>query len=188
MDETAQLASNALVIKNNSKVVEAIALQKTVEASIVMTLLNISDTIVKNGDVICQQFGITTQQWLVLLHLAADPNIAFIEDRNTVRPIFASDLAEALNVSRPNITNLVNTLYEKGLVDQITDRTDRRKKFLTLTDEGRKVLEIIEPYRHRANERLLAQLTTEQKEQMLSALRGSAETLLQDFGTNKSNG
>ena len=66
MNETAQLASNALVIKNNSKVVEAIALQKTVEASIVMALLNISDTILKNGDIICQQFGVTTQHGLRL--------------------------------------------------------------------------------------------------------------------------
>lgn len=185
MNGSVQIASNALVIKNNSKVVEAIAIQKTTEASIVMTLLNITDTIVKNGDIICQQFGITTQQWLVLLHLAADPNIAFVEDRNMVRPIFASDLAEALNVSRPNITNLVNSLSEKGMMDQITDRTDRRKKFLTLTDKGRKVLETIEPYRHRANERLLTQLSAEQKEQMLFFLRSSAETLVEDFGKKK---
>jgi DNA-binding MarR family transcriptional regulator len=182
MNGSVQLASNALVIKNNSEVVEAIALQKTVEASIVMTLLNITDTIVKNGDIICQQFGITTQQWLVLLHLAADPNIAFIEDRNTNRPIFASDLAAALNVSRPNITSLVTTLTEKGMVDQIMDRTDRRKKFLTLTNEGRKVLEAIEPFRHRANERLLKEMSAEQKEQMLGFLRASAETLAEDFG------
>ena len=182
MNVSVQLASNALVIKNNTKVVEAIALQKTVEASIVMTLLNISDTIVKNGDIICQQFGITTQQWLVLLHLAADPNIAFIEDSNINRPIFASDLAEALNVSRPNITSLVTTLIEKGLVDQIMDRTDRRKKFLTLTSEGRKILEAIEPFRHRANARFLTQLSSVQREQFLDFLRSSAETLAQDFG------
>ncbi len=185
MNGSVQLKSNALVIKNNTKVVEAIALQKSTEASIVMTLLNISDTILKNGDIICQQFGITTQQWLVLLHLAADPNIAFIEDRNTERPIFASDLAEALNVSRPNITNLVNTLCEKGMMAQIMDSTDRRKKFLTLTDEGKRVLEAIEPYRSRANKRLLTQLSTEQKEQMLHFLRSSAETLVQDFGKAK---
>jgi DNA-binding MarR family transcriptional regulator len=185
MNGSVQLASNALVIKNNSQVVEAIALQKTVEASIVMTLLNITDTIVKNGDIICQRFGITTQQWLVLLHLAADPNIAFIEENNTEQPIFASDLAEALNVSRPNITNLVTTLTEKGLMAQIMDRTDRRKKFLTLTNEGRRVLEAIEPYRHRANERLLTQMSAEQKEQMLGFLRASAETLVEDFGKAK---
>jgi DNA-binding MarR family transcriptional regulator len=182
MNGNAQSASNALVIKNNSEVVEAIALQKTVEASIVMTLLNITDTILKNGDIICQRFGITTQQWLVLLHLAADPNIAFIEESNVVHPIFASDLASALNVSRPNITNLVTTLTEKGLIDQILDRTDRRKKFLTLTLDGRKVLEAIEPFRYRANERLLTQLSAEQRLQMLDYLRSSAETLAQDFG------
>lgn len=182
MSSRVQLASNALVIKNNSEVVEAIAIQKTVEASIVMTLLNITDTILKNGDIICQQFGITTQQWLVLLHLAADPNIAFIEDSNINRPIFASDLAAALNVSRPNITSLVTTLTEKGLIDQILDRTDRRKKFLTLTAEGRKVLEAIEPFRHKANSRFLTQLSTEKRAQFLSFLRSSAETLVEDFG------
>ena len=53
MNGSVQLKSNALVIKNNTKVVEAIALQKSTEASIVMTLLNISDTILKNGDITC---------------------------------------------------------------------------------------------------------------------------------------
>jgi DNA-binding MarR family transcriptional regulator len=182
MNGNTHLAFNASVIKNNSKVVEAIALQKTVEASIVMQLLHISDSIIKNGDIICQRFGVTTQQWLVLLHLAADPNIAFIEDSNMNRPIFASDLADALNVSRPNITNLVTTLTDKGLIEQIMDRVDRRKKFLTLTGEGRKVLEAIEPFRRLANERFLTQLTTQQKDDFLSFLRASAETLAEDFG------
>jgi DNA-binding MarR family transcriptional regulator len=182
MDGRVHTASNALVIKNNSQVVEAMALKKTVEASIVMTLLNITDTIVKNGDIICQQFGITTQQWLILLHLAADPNIAFVEESKMARPIFASDLAEALNVSRPNITSLVTTLTEKKLIEQIMDKSDRRKKFLTLTIEGRRILEAIEPYRHRANERFLTQLSMGQRAQFLSFLRSSAETLQADFG------
>jgi MarR family transcriptional regulator, temperature-dependent positive regulator of motility len=182
MDGRVHTASNALVIKNNSQVVEAMALQKTVEASIVMAMLNITDTIVKNGDIICQQFGITTQQWLILLHLAADPNIAFVEESKMNRPIFASDLAEALNVSRPNITSLVTTLMDKKLVQQIMDKTDRRKKFLTLTTEGRRILEAIEPFRHRANERFLIQLSSAQRAQFLSFLRSSAETLEADFG------
>ncbi len=182
MNGKVHLASNELVIKNNSIVIDAIALQKTTEASIVMTLLHISDTVIKNGDIICQRFGITTQQWLVLLHLAADPNITFIEESNINRPIFASDLADALNVSRPNITNLVTTLTEKGLIEQIMDRMDRRKKFLILTAEGKKVLENIEPHRKQANERFLTKLSTQQKEQFLSFLRASAETLAEDFG------
>ena len=99
MNGSVQLKSNALVIKNNSKVVEAIALQKSTEASIVMTILNISDTILKNGDIICQQFGITTQQWLVLLHLAADPNIAFVEDRNTTRPGICAASASSITLA-----------------------------------------------------------------------------------------
>lgn len=48
----------------------------------------------------------------------------------------ASELAESLNVTRANITNLLNVLLDKGLIKQYEDSDDRRKKRLSLTKKG----------------------------------------------------
>jgi DNA-binding MarR family transcriptional regulator len=161
-------------------------MKKSVEESIVMAILNISDTIVKHGDIVCQRMGITTQQWRVMLHLANDPNIPFIDDmKSTKDPVLASELAEAFNVSRPNITNLINSLIEKGMVKQIEDAKDRRKKFLTLTDKGEEVLDAIQPIRKKANRRLLEHLDKEEKDHFYDKLMDCLSVLNNDFSLKK---
>jgi DNA-binding MarR family transcriptional regulator len=161
-------------------------LKKSVEESIVMAILNISDTIVKHGDIVCQRMGITTQQWRVMLHLACDPNIPFIDDmKSNKHPILASELAEAFNVSRPNITNLINSLIEKGMVKQVEDAKDRRKKFLTLTEKGEEVLHAIQPVRKKANRRLLEHLDKEEKEHFYDKLMDCLSVLNNDFSLKK---
>ena len=157
-------------------------IQKSLEESIVMALLNLSDSIIKNGDVVCQRMGITTQQWRMMLHLANDPNIPYIDEQPASdRPIVASELANALNVSRPNVTNLINSLIEKGLVSQKEDKKDRRKKFLMLTTEGVKILEEIEPSRRKANRRLLEDFSEEDKTLFLEQLRNCLNIINADF-------
>lgn len=161
-------------------------LKKSVEESIVMAILNISDTMVKHGDIVCQRMGITTQQWRVMLHLARDPNIPFIDEMKTNKhPILASELAEAFNVSRPNITNLINSLIEKGMVKQVEDAKDRRKKFLTLTEKGEEVLIAIQPIRKKANRRLLEHLDKDGKELFYDKLMDCLNVLMSDFSLKK---
>jgi DNA-binding MarR family transcriptional regulator len=161
-------------------------MKKTLEESIVMAILNVSDTMIKHGDIMCQKMGITTQQWRVMLHLAQDPNIPFIDDiKSTKNPVLASELAEAFNVSRPNITNLINSLIEKGLVKQLEDAKDRRKKFLTLTENGEEVLEAIQPIRKKANNRLLEHLNNEEKAHFYNKLMDCLNVLNSDFSLKK---
>jgi DNA-binding MarR family transcriptional regulator len=161
-------------------------MKKTVEESIVMAILNISDTIVKHGDIVCQKKGITTQQWRVMLHLAHDPNIPFRDDMAyTKNPVLASELAESFNVSRPNITNLINSLIEKGLVKQLEDAKDRRKKCLTLTQKGEDILEGIQPFRQKANSRLLEHLDSEEKANFYAKLMDCLAILNSDFSLKK---
>jgi DNA-binding MarR family transcriptional regulator len=121
-----------------------------------------------------------------MLHLAQDPNIPFIDDiKSTKNPVLASELAEAFNVSRPNITNLINSLIEKGLVKQLEDAKDRRKKFLTLTEKGEEVLEAIQPIRKKANNRLLEHLNNEEKSHFYNKLMDCLNVLNSDFSLKK---
>ena len=154
-------------------------IQKTVEESIVLTLLGLADTITKTGEVQCQRFGITMNQYLIMLYLAGDPNIEYIAESAPNRPIVASQLATALNVSRPNITNLLNVLTEKKLISQGRDKGDWRKKPLALTAEGWTLLEKMQPRRMRLNEKLLAQMPVNDRKHFLNCLQKCHDLLMQ---------
>ena len=156
-------------IKNQQ--LKPITLQKSIEESIVMSLFSLADTLLKKGEWHCQRYGITMLQYQILLYLAGDPNIEYIEENRTDCPIVASELAEAMNVSRPNITNLLNLLIEKNLVRQIKKENDWRRKYLVLTDEGWALIEKMHPIKLRINQMLLAHLSEKEKACFLGSLR-----------------
>ncbi len=129
-------------------------IQKTLEESLVFLLLNLANQMQRNGDVIADQVSLTTQQWLILLFIGGDPNIPRMEHLKNDRGFLASEIAESLGVSRPNITVLVNSLIKKGLVEQGSDPDDRRRKRLHLTAKGWQIIHKMEPVRRRFNRAL----------------------------------
>lgn len=143
-------------------------IEKNIDDSLIVNILYVADLLKKKGDNICQPLGITTQQWIILLHLANDPNIPYFDKNIQHKPMMASELADSLNVSRPNITNILHALIDKGLVLQVEDAEDKRRKRLQLTAEGSALIEQIEPFRKAANKRLLASFSDEQKTQCIT--------------------
>lgn len=133
-------------------------IQKTLEESLVFLLLNLANQMQRNGDVIADQVSLTTQQWLILLFIGGDPNIPRMELLKSERGFLASEIAESLGVSRPNITVLVNSLIKKGLVEQGSDPDDRRRKRLHLTAKGWQIIHKMEPVRRRFNRALFTKL------------------------------
>lgn len=111
-------------------------IDSSIEESIVLSILDLSNQLKKIGDEVYQKVGLTTQQWLILLHLAGNPNLPFFKREKHEKALMASELADSLNVTRANITNLLNVLLDKGLVQQYEDAHDRRIKRITLTDKG----------------------------------------------------
>ena len=152
-------------------------IKKSLEGSIILHVLDLANQLKQRGDVLCQSVGITTQQWLILLHLAPDPNLPGIEKLTAERKILGSDLAKALNVSRPNITNLINALLQKGLVTQEEDEHDRRRKHLALTDKGKEILERLEPFRKTSNEMLFGHSSVEDQEKFLKFIQQTSDIL-----------
>lgn len=156
-------------------------IEKNNATKIVWLILEINNLLTKYGDFICQSAGITTQQWLIMLYLAKDPNAPFFEREQHEKPLMASELADALSVSRPNITNLLNGLLKKGLVKQFADGEDRRKKRLELTSQGVKLLAKLEPGRKIFNDNLLEKFSEEQRILFATFLENCNDTILQHF-------
>ena len=156
-------------------------IKKNDASKTIWAILEIADLLKKYGDLITNAEGITTQQWLIMLYLAGDPNIPYFEREPHLKPLMASELAEAFNVSRPNITNLLNGLLKKKYIIQIEDDIDRRKKRLTLAKKGLKLLAKLEPGRKQFNENFLAGLNKTEKKKFLEFLMICNEKIISDF-------
>lgn len=122
-------------------------IEKRVEESLILTLIAIGERLKKRRENICKSLGVSTQQWLILLHLADDPNIPFLSKNKQHLPLMASEIAASLQVSRPNVTNMLNDLIEKELVEQVEDSNDRRRKRLILTSKGNNLITELQPSR-----------------------------------------
>jgi DNA-binding MarR family transcriptional regulator len=142
----------------------------TKEESIVLGVIELASQILKRSSNITRRAGLTTQQWLILLYIKNDPNIPLSRERNLHHGVLASDIADALNVSRPNVTNLIHSLVEKGLITQTRDEDDKRRKRLELTDKAKALLAKIEPLRRDSNRILFEEMTDSDKQKLLNLL------------------
>ncbi|MFI6813523.1 MarR family winged helix-turn-helix transcriptional regulator [Nonomuraea sp. NPDC050328] len=89
----------------------------------------------------------------------------------------AGALNRAAMVTSGAITNRIDRLAGRGLVERIRDEDDRRSVRVRLTDEGWRLIEELVPL-HVANEaRILHTLGEEEREQLAGALRGLLESL-----------
>lgn len=144
-------------------------IDKSLDASLLFSIINLTSQIRLRGDLIYKFAEITTQQYVILLHLAKDPNIPFIAAHNghTHQGMLASELADSMKISRPGITNLLKVLVRKGLIEQVEDNKDRRRKLLQLSETGKQLILEIEPLRKEANAAFLSQFSNEEKAQFL---------------------
>jgi len=158
-------------------------IEKNDSAKTIWHILEIADLLKKYGEMITAREGITSQQWLIMLYLAGDPNIPYFEREEHLKPLMASELAEAFNVSRPNITNLLNGLIKKKLITQVEDDVDRRKKRLKLTKKGDSLLQKLEPGRKEFNENFFEGLSERERKSMLKYLAVCNQTIIDHFST-----
>lgn len=146
-------------------------MEKNTNASVIFHAIKLAETWRKYGDEICKQFGITTQQWLIMLLLANDPNIIYLQEHPQFKPLMASELADAMNVSRANITNLLNVLIQKDLVIQVEDDLDKRRKRLKLSEKGAEIVNGLEPIRVEKNNQFFAESTEEEKQGFIAFVK-----------------
>lgn len=156
------------------------AIEKRTEESLIMAIQELAGIFDKRSSHVAQEMDITSQQWLVLLHLCQDPNIPRLETKSPKEPQdgwLASDLAQAINVSRPYMTTLISSLLDKGLIIRKDDPIDQRKKRLLLSDVGLDAVKVLQPYRQKSNARLFKGIPAEEREIMLRC----AEKCLQNL-------
>jgi|APGre2960657468_1045069.scaffolds.fasta_scaffold00249_9 DNA-binding MarR family transcriptional regulator len=157
-------------------------IKKNQNASLIFHIIRFSVSLRKNGDSITQKYGITAQQWLILLLLSKDPNIIYLQENPQDKPMLAKELATAMDVSRANITNLLNLLLRKKLISQIADVHDKRRKRLTLTKKGKIIVIKLETERYKRNQRLFENYSKIEKEEFINFIKNSLAVIKYDLG------
>jgi DNA-binding MarR family transcriptional regulator len=99
------------------------------------------------------------EPWMELgLTIAQLKSLFFIVDKEKTN---FKKLAEALAVTPPNITGIIDRLVEQGLVSRTENPEDRRIILLQATEKGRNLLNTLKENRNIKMTQILAKLSTE---------------------------
>lgn len=91
--------------------------------------------------------------------------LSHLNDNGKSRP---SDIARALGLTPPNLTNLSEKLVKKKLAIRLADANDRRIIYLDITDKGINMIKKVNEEGKKIREELFEKLTDEERQQLLS--------------------
>jgi DNA-binding MarR family transcriptional regulator len=86
-------------------------------------------------------------------------------------------VAAGLGVGAPNASRICDRLLKAGMVDRREDPGDRRHIALTVTPQGRALLERMNRHRRNAIRRALGTMTTRDRNQLVAALEVFADAV-----------
>jgi DNA-binding MarR family transcriptional regulator len=82
-----------------------------------------------------------------------------------------SEISDRFGISVPAASQLVEKLVQAGYLERAEDPKDRRARLLPLSGKGKKLIEQGFKSRYRWMDELVGELTTEEREQVIEALR-----------------
>lgn len=107
------------------------------------------------------------------LKILSSTQIHYIDLINHKHNPTLSELAKALKVTKPTVTNSIEKLEKLGLVYKIQSDDDRRIQHLHLTKKGMEIAKLHDKFHSVFTEKLVSNLNNEEIKQ-LSAILGKA--------------
>ncbi|GAA1949760.1 MarR family transcriptional regulator [Catenulispora subtropica] len=101
------------------------------------------------------------------LHLGQNHVLALLWEQDGRPP---GEIAAALHVSTPTVVKMATRMTAAGLLTRRRDERDNRLVRLWLTEAGRALRQPVEQERENLENRLTADLTEREREQLISAL------------------
>lgn len=102
---------------------------------------------------------------------------AQILEQIKVTPVSMSHLSRALCCHKSNITQVVDGLNDKGLIERVPSLTDKRVCALKLTPKGRKTCERMEGILHKQATECMKVFTSTEKQTLATLLRKYIEKM-----------
>lgn len=130
------------------------------DQDIILTIFKLDNMLRRMGNRIAGVLGATQQQWAVLGILS--------DAGGTGVPL--SELGKALDVTKGNITGLIDRMERDGLAKRKDDPRDRRVIRAIITPKGRKVLRDIQPVKNQWGHRLFQGFPAKDKRELQALL------------------
>jgi len=132
---------------------------------IILTIFKLDNMLRRMGNRIAGVLGATQQQWAVLdiLYEAGPGGIPL------------SELGKQLDVTKGNITGLIDRMERDGLAKRKDDPRDRRVIRANITAKGKKVLRDIQPVKDQWGSRVFDGFTVREKKELHELLNRLTE-------------
>jgi len=104
------------------------------------------------------QSDLTPRQFAVLVTVSQNEGLS------------QTDLVEKTGIDRSTLADIVRRMLKKGLLQRRRTKEDARAYAVKLTEEGWRVLKSADPLSRRVDDKILAVLSTAQRERFLSDL------------------
>lgn len=131
------------------------------EEEIISTIFKLDNMLRRMGNRIAGVLGATQQQWAVLDILN--------DSGSTGIPL--SELGKNLDVTKGNITGLIDRMERDGLAKRKDDPKDRRVIRAVVTAKGKKVLRDIQPVKNQWGDRLFNGFNVKDKKELNHLLK-----------------
>jgi len=130
------------------------------DQGIILTIFKLDNMLRRMGNRIAGVLGATQQQWAVL---------DILNEAGT-NGIPLSELGKSLDVTKGNITGLIDRMERDGLAKRKDDPKDRRVIRANITARGKRVLRDIQPVKDQWSERLFQGFSAKDKKDLVALL------------------
>ncbi len=134
--------------------------EKQLHEQIVLHIFRTANLLLKVGNRLAREVGISYQQWFILLHL-------WEQGTDGATP---TELGNSLFVTKQNMTGMIDRMERDGYVARHNDPRDRRVSRIRLTDKGKEALRKIEPLKDGWNQKAFGMFSRDEKENMYKML------------------
>jgi DNA-binding MarR family transcriptional regulator len=137
----------------------------TVDEQVVVVLRRISQAIELWSRELQRRFGLTSPQLAVLKQVSEGINLS------------PTTIGEALHLSQPTVTGILQRLEDAGLISRVKSTVDRRSVIAAVTEEGRALLAKAPPLLRDRFREEMAELPDYRQSELLSSLQLVAHML-----------
>lgn len=99
------------------------------------------------------------------------------------REVTQKDIETVLRLSNPTVTGLLNRMEEKGFIRRVRKETDKRCRFIYMTEHGRNHMEMLERARKQGEAHIVKGMTPGQAEELKRLLKIVLSNLTEQEGT-----
>lgn len=139
------------------------------DESIINSIFKLDNMLRRMGNRIAGVLGATQQQWAVLAILA----------EGSANGLPLSELGKSLDVTKGNITGLIDRMERDGLAKRKDDPKDRRVIRAVITPRGRKILRDIQPVKDQWGQRLFQSFSAKDKKELASLLNRLTDKVIE---------